>query len=208
MSEILLVNPKRRGKKRKARRKSKKVYRRRRHAKASAPKRRRRYHKAVKHSRRRKRNPSLRSFTGSIMPTVKAGVVGALGALGLDVALGYGAAKLPAQLQSGYGLVAVKVLGAIGIGIAGGYLLKGKGGELAKGAMTVVLHDELKKVVAANFPTVPLGEYLSIAPTVGYPGIAYNPNDGGMNGIGQYMTGDASLGNYGEDDALAAGGAY
>lgn len=126
---------------------------------------------------------------------MRAGVIGALGALGLDVATGYLAPRLPAQLQSGYGLTAVKVLGAIGIGILGGYALRGRGGDLAKGAMTVVLHDELKKLVAAQFPAIPLGEYFSVAPTVGYPGIAYNP----ATGMGEYMTG-VPLGEYMEND--------
>ena len=109
----------------------------------------------------------------------------------------YGAAKLPAQLQTGYGLTATKILGAILIGMAGGYVLKGKGGDLAKGAMTVVLHDELKALVATQFPTVPLGEYFSVAPTAGYPGIQYNPNEAA--GFGQYM--DQGFGEYMENES-------
>lgn len=147
-------------------------------------------------SRRRRRNPSLRGITGRIVPTVKAGVIGALGALGLDVLTGFAAPKLPAQLQSGYGLLAMKVLGAIGIGIAGSYALKGRGADLSNGAMTVVLHDELKRLFAAQFPSISLGEYFSVAPTVGYPGIAYNPATG--VGVGEYFTGDAGFGNVGE----------
>ncbi|MGE0294713.1 MAG: hypothetical protein AB7P97_20370 [Hyphomonadaceae bacterium] len=213
--ELLLVNPRRR-KRRKLSAKQRKYFgkrRRRRATRAAAPRRRRRRAVAAAPRRRRRRavmrvsrrrrrsNPSLRSFTGSIVPTVKAGVIGALGALGLDVAIGYLAPKLPAQLQTGYGLTATKVLGAIAVGIAGGYALRGRGGDLAKGAMTVVLHDELKRVVAAQFPTIPLGEYFSVAPTVGYPGIAYNP----ATGMGEYFTGDAGFGEYMTDSDDAVG---
>lgn len=210
--ELLLVNPKRR---RKMSAKQRKYFgkKRRRHARASAPKRRRRRRSAVRSNphrrrrrsivvhRRRRRNPSLRlsSLTGSIVPTIKAGVVGALGALGLDVLTGYAAPKLPAQLQSGYGLTATKILGAILVGMVGGYALKGRGGDLAKGAMTVVLHDELKALVATQFPTIPLGEYFSIAPTAGYPGLQYNPD----TGIGEYFTGEGAptFGEYMESDS-------
>lgn len=207
--ELLLVNPRKRRKMSALQRKyfGKK---RRRRARASSPKRRRRRSVArlaprrrrsvaVRHRRRLRRNPSLRGLTGSVLPTIKAGVIGALGALGLDVLTGFAAPKLPAQLQSGYGLTAVKVLGAVLVGMAGGYALRGRGSDLAKGAMTVVLHDELKAMVATQFPGVPLGEYFSIAPTAGYPGIQYNPNQG--NGIGEYFTGQgAGFGEYMEND--------
>jgi hypothetical protein len=209
MAEILLVNPRRRKRrkstsKRRRRRATRVVRRRRRRARAAVAPRRRRRRAAMRVSRRRRRrNPSLRSFTGSIVPTVKAGVIGALGALGLDVATGFLAPRLPAQLQTGYGLLAVKVLGAIGVGIAGGMALRGRGGDLAKGAMTVVLHDELKRVVATQFPAIPLGEYFSVAPTVGYPGSMIGLQS---NGVGEYFTGDAGFGEYMEQDETGVGG--
>lgn len=176
MAEILLVNPRRR-KRRKLSAKQRKYFgkrrkrsvsrRRRRSHTAAAPRRRRNPSRAVRRIRRR-RNPSLRGIGGQIVPAVKAGLIGAAGGLGLSVGVGFLAPKLPAQLQSGYGLTAVKVLGAIGVGILGNMVLRGKGSALATGAMTVALYDELKKLVVAQFPAIPLGEYMSMAPVVGY----------------------------------------
>lgn len=197
--ELLLVNPRRRKRKSAKRRKHRKVARRRRrHVAYAAPKRRRRRRSHGKIRRiRRKRNPSLRGITGQIVPAVKAGLVGAAGGLGLSIGLGYLAPKLPAQLQSGYGLTAVKILGALGVGILGGMVLKGKGNALAQGAMTVVVYDELKKVLAAQFPAVPLGEYMSIAEPVGYdPALELDDSADDGAGVGEYMDG---VGEYASD---------
>lgn len=205
--ELLLVNPRRR-KRRKAssrrrrRRAVRRVARRRRRAIAIAPRRRRRRsaRRAIRIGRRR-RNPSVRGFINQLQPTVKAGIVGAVGALGLDVLLGFLLPKLPAGLQAGYGKTAAKVLGAIGVGMVGNALMRGRGRDLATGAMTVVLHDELKTLISANFPALALGEY--------YP--SYAPAVGTSSGIpGLLSTGYEGMGGetYGQDDALAAGGAY
>lgn len=198
MAEILLVNPSRRrrrksAKRRKVRRSTKRVARRRRRvARAVAsPRRRRRSRRSARRVSRRKGNPSVRGIINQIQPAVKAGLVGAAGGLGLSVALGYLQQRLPAQLQSGYGLTAVKVLGALGIGILGGMVLRGKGNALAQGAMTVVVYDELKKLMAAQFPAVPLGEYVNFAPVVGYDSPL------GVAGMGEYV--DSGMGEYASD---------
>ena len=202
MAELLLVNPRRR-KRRKAsshRRKHRKTRaRRRRKAVAIAkvnPRRRRRRSHRVRHHRR-KRNPSVRGVINQIQPAVKAGLIGAAGGLGLSVGLGYLLDKLPVQLQSGYGLTAVKVLGALGVGILGGMVLKGKGNALAQGAMTVVVYDELKKVIMAQFPAVPLGEYMSMAPVVGYDeAAALEMDSADAEDMGEYLSG---AGDYASD---------
>ena len=189
MASILLVNPRRR-RRRKLSAKQRKYFGKRRKRRSSAvasnPRRRRRRSNPSYRRSRRRRNPSIRGAINSVQPTVKSGIVGAVGALGLDVALGYLLSKLPAQLQTGYGLTATKVLGAIGVGILGNMVLKGKGNALALGAMTVVLHDEAKKLVVAQFPDVPMGdmgEYMSIGPVVGYD------EERGISGMGEYMSG-------------------
>jgi len=119
------------------------------------------------------------------MPSVKSGFVGAAGALGLDLMLGQVLAKLPASLQSGWGKVAVKLAGALAVGVLGGYVMRGRGRELTVGAMTVTLHDVLKEQFVAAFPSVPLGEYLTFAPVVGYGGGTALP---GTTGMGEYMS--------------------
>lgn len=129
---------------------------------------------------RHRRNPSfsVRGITGQVMPTIKAGGVGALGALGLDVAWGLVNNQLPtfaAYLTNPYVGYAAKAVMAVGVGALGGKVLRGKGTAMAVGAMTVVTHDFLKSLLQGMAPTMfgpggslPLGAYLSgSAPLVG-----------------------------------------
>lgn len=111
-----------------------------------------------------KRNPSLRNFGGSLTRTAKTAAVGAVGALGLDLAYGYTKSYLPAGIAGNqYGALAIKAVGAVLVGMIGNTVMRGKGSELATGAMTVIFHDTLKQLAADNFPTLPLSEYLSYA---------------------------------------------
>lgn len=151
------------------------------------------------------------------MPTLKEGLIGAGGALALDAAWGYINPKLPATISSSpYLQFAVKCLAAIGVGMIGGKLLKGKARDLAVGGVTVAAHDMLKSVLQTSLPTVfgaggslalsGYGAYLSgSAPIVGtatFPRTyqAANP------GFGAYLSGDNNTGSgvyvddaYGED---------
>lgn len=127
-----------------------------------------RRHRARYH---RRRNPSLRGLAGQIMPTVKAGAWGAAGALGLDVLWGLIAGNLPsvaAYLTNPYVAFAAKAAGAVAVGTVGGKVARGRGRDLAVGAMTVVTHDFLKTLLQQMAPTIfgaggslPLGAYLS-----------------------------------------------
>lgn len=152
--------------------------------------RRRKLNPHRRHSRHRRRNPSLRGLTGQIMPTVKAGAWGAAGALGLDVLWGLVVNQLPsvaAYLTNPYVGFAAKAAGAVAVGAVGGKVAKGKGRELAVGAMTVIVHDFLKTTLQGMAPTLfgpggslPLGAYLS---------------GGGMSaeGLGAYLSGSAPI---------------
>ena len=147
--------------------------------------------------RRRRRNPSARgaiaSMRTALVPSLKAGFVGSLGGLGVDVLLGQVLSKLPTSMQSGWGKVGVKLLAALGVGMLGGYVMRGRGRDLTVGAMTVTLHDVLKEQFASVFPSVPLGEYLTFAPVVGYGATTALPGTTGMgeymSGVGEYVTG-------------------
>lgn len=151
----------------------------------SAPVRRRKLNPHRRRSRHRRRNPSLRSITSQVLPTVKAGAWGAAGALGLDVLWGLVVNQLPsvaAYLTNPYVGFAAKAVGAVAVGAVGGHVAKGKGRELAVGAMTVVTHDFLKTMLQQMAPTIfgaggslPLGAYL---------------NDGGL---GSYLSGAAPI---------------
>lgn len=200
MAEVLLVNPHRRGKKRRKnpsriRRKMTALQRkyfgpRRKKHRASNP-----HHRSHRAMRRRHRNPSLRGITGQVMPTVKAGFIGAGGALGLDLLWGYGKSYLPASMQSGATMYAAKALGAVLIGVIGGKVLQGRGTAMAQGAMTVVLHEALKAQLMVSMPSLPLGQYLSgTGPVVGYQrSVPYSravPGFGARTqSMGQYLSG-------------------
>jgi hypothetical protein len=147
------------------------------------------------HRRHRRRhnmylhNPSLRGMLGQIVPTAKAGAWGAAGALGLDVLWGLVTNQLPSVagfLTNPYVGFAAKAAGAVTVGALGGKLARGKGRELAVGAMTVVAHDFLKSLLIQMAPTmfgpggsVPLGAYLSAA--------------GGPDYLGSYLSGSAPI---------------
>lgn len=167
MSEILLVNPRRR---RRTRKKTT-TRKRRRNPVAANPKRRRKRRKTTV-SRRRRRNP--RMTARSVQNQVMDGLQGAMGALALDITLGY--LPIPANLKSGLVGTGVKALLAIGIGVVGSNLkvIKSSTAKVwSNGALTVVLHDELKKQVQAFLPVIQMGEYLDS--NMGYYGSGYNP---------------------------------
>lgn len=213
MAEILLVNPRRRRRKTKARRANPKrrravAHKRRRRRNPVAmlnPRRRRRRNPAARsvitRRFRRRRNPSLRGLSAGVMPTLKAGAIGAAGAIGLDVLWGQGSKYLPASIAgSPLAQYAAKLAGAILVGIVGGKVLRGRGRDLAVGAATVVLHDAAKAQLQASMPSLPLGEYLTYAPSVG------TMNRAGRllsTGMGEYLSGIPNTGAGGTDDDMA-----
>lgn len=192
MNEILLLsNPGKRKNRRKS--KAKRSHRRRKSARRSHSRR-----KSVRvHARR---NPVSR-ITGSVMPTIKGGFVGALGGLGNDLLYGYGKRFLPAVLQAGYGRHATKILSAVVVGIAGNYVLKGKGQALATGAATVAIHEALKEQLATFAPSLPLGAMDEQPGLLGYD--AAMPVDGD-DLMGEYIdSGVGDVGDMGEYIAMS-----
>jgi hypothetical protein len=166
MSEILLVNPRRRKKARKTRSRKRGRVRLKRTAS-----RRRRVHRVK--ARRYKRNPSSRGLSikgaaGSFLPIVKAGALGAVGALANDALVGQvvNIGFVPAMLKSGYGKHGLKLVTAVGVGVVGDMVSRGKGRDLAVGAATVAMHGFLKEIVTSNFPSV--GAYLGDYDVGGY----------------------------------------
>lgn len=233
MAEIMLVGNPRRRKRRKGRRRMSALQRkyfgggkkrRRSRASAAAPRRRRRRRtsvaianprrrrrRAVYSVRRRRRNPSFRGAIGGLrsglMPTLKAGAVGATGALGLDLLWGYGSKYLPASVAgSAIAQYAAKLVGALLVGMIGNNILRGRGRDLAVGATTVVLHDAFKAQLKASFPALQLGEYLTYAPSVGTMRRA-----GPMlsTGMGEYLSGIPQYeGRSGVADDMGYSGEY
>lgn len=141
---------------------------------SAAPKRRRA-------SRRRRSNPAL--TTRSVRNQVMEAGTGAVGALALDVVQGY--LPIPANLKSGIVGTLVKAGLAISIGIIGSkvrIVSNATAGKMANGALTVVLHDELKKQVQTYAPGIQMGEYLGPDGLGMYEGAGYSPYDDGLGG--------------------------
>lgn len=142
--------------------------------------------------RRRRSNPSLRlgSIPNRALSLLKSGGIGASGAIAADLLWGYGKGYLPDFVAgSAIAQYATKLLVAIGVGLLGEKVWRGKGREMAVGAATVTLHDALKAQLQASFPDVKLGEYLTFAPTVGTMEQAGRLLSTGMSGVGEYLSG-------------------
>jgi hypothetical protein len=188
MSELLLVaNPRRRRRKNPHRRhRARRSNPHRRHrARRSNPHRRhhrRRHNPVMRRHHRRRRNPdfSMTSIQGFAMPVLKEGFVGAGGALLLDAVWGYVNPQLPATISSSpYLQFAVKCLAAIGVGMVGGKVLKGKGRDLAVGGVTVAAHNMLQSVLQSSLPTVfGAGGTLALS---------------GYSGLSAYLSGSAPI---------------
>lgn len=128
-------------------------------------------------SRRRRSNPrfSLNSITSQLAPAA----YGAGGAIALDVALGY--IPLPAQLKTGYAKHAVKIVGALGIGMLASKFLPGNAKAIGSGALTVAMYGLLKDVLVKFAPAVKgLGDYEEVIVT----------DYADMSGVGAYLTND------------------
>jgi hypothetical protein len=115
--------------------------------------------------------------------------IGALGAVGLDVAMGYAAQYLPASLTSNvYIAAATKTAGAFGLGWAASKVMgREKGKLVTAGALTVIAYQLVKGILRNAAPTLPglaggdMGAYM---PMSGFG--AYLPASPGMSGFGAY----------------------
>lgn len=178
---IMLVNPSKRRKRRKMTAKQRRYF--------GNPHRRRHHH--VRRTRHHYRhNPTMGNIGSSVMPTLKGGLIGAVGGLGADVVYGLASnsiTALPTFAANPAVATAGKLATAILIGIVGNMVMKGRGGELAVGAATCAIHDFAKSQLAAAMPSLPLGDYITTAPTVGVRGLrAFNRN---YKPVGSYITG-------------------
>lgn len=152
-------------------------------------------------------NPIFRgggNFVATTKRTVKEGAVGAVGAIGMDLAWGYGSAYLPDFLKAGYAKYLSKGLLSVLVGMLGGRVLKGQANVLAVGGMTVALHDALKEALMGAVPALPLSEYLAYSPgsgqivgTYGDQGLGALPDlSSGMNSLGFNSFETDTLGEY------------
>lgn len=213
--EMLLVNPRKRRKRAKGRKRASRRRSRRRSSggkrRAAAgyvvgnapirrrklnPRRRRRGRSRRRRGFARRRNPiSIRGFMpGNLMGQVTGAIPGAVGALGLDVLLGF--VPVPVAWKTGIPGYLTKIVGAVALGMAAGYVVSSAtAAKMTTGALTVMFHGILRELVATNLPSVPLGMYLRPGMAgLGYAGSGYNP----MNGMGLYLP-DISADDMGMD---------
>ena len=99
-----------------------------------------------------------RAVNQQLVPAAKQ----AAGALAVDVAFGYAGSFIPAQFTTGALRHVTKAVGAIALSAVAANFIKGStANEMAKGALTVVLHDAAKELMAASMPGIPLGFFSS-----------------------------------------------
>lgn len=187
MSELMLINPRRRKRKMSAKqlkffgKRRKKKYSRRGYTIGSSPIRRLK----LNPKRRYRRNPSTRGFNiqSFAQNTLIPSAIGAAGALSLDVLLGF--LPLPAAFKSGPMRPIVKLVGAVGIGMIAGMIGQRKMAEqVTAGAVTVVLYDTMKGFLQTSLPNIPLGDAEE------YPALEY---------VNPAITVDESTGEYTDD---------
>jgi hypothetical protein len=160
--KMLLVNPKRRSTRRRknptrAKRRTPARRSTRTTARRTSGNVRRRQRRAAPARRRRRSNPARRGMMGTYF---RPALMGAGGAVGIDVLMGY--APLPDALSSGMARHATKAAAAIGVGMflpQLGIVKRATAEEMARGALTVYAADALREGVATYLPDVPLGYY-------------------------------------------------
>lgn len=214
MAELMLVNPRRRRRRVKAKRKSPKKRRRmsalqrkffgkkrtKRNPIVMAKKSRRR-RRSIIAKRRYKRNPSGGFSTKSFMRnTLMPSAVGAAGALGIDVIMGF--LPIPIQFKTGPMRAVVKVIGAASIGyIASNFMKRETANQIAAGAITVAMYDVFKGFMQQAMPNIPLSENDALIeeyPSLAYAGAGYTVD--GMNDINEYVSDDENVGMYVGDE--------
>lgn len=120
---------------------------------------------------RRRRNPIQ---TRGIMGLVRQAAVAATGALALDAAWAY--LPIPADWKIGALKHAAKGAGAIVLGmLAGKIVTKATAEKMTMGALTVILHDAARDVLATSVPGLKLD------------GMGYYSAGQVVNGLGEYV---------------------
>jgi len=154
----------------------------------------RRKHRAVTSHRiarrhKRRSNPIAAKFgLGGMAKMAMSSAVAAGGALSLDLAWGF--LPLPDAVKLGPMRHVAKGAGAIALGILAGFVVKKEtANALATGAMTVVMYNAARELLANVAPQIALGEYMSVqAPQMGefMSEIEHQGVDGLMDGENVY----------------------
>lgn len=107
-----------------------------------------------------RRNPIMSKANGIIGQVTSAGIAAA-GAISLDVAWSF--LPLPDMIKVGPMRHVAKAVGAIGLGMLAGMLVKKEtANSLAAGALTVVMYNAAREVLTNVAPQIALGEYVAL----------------------------------------------
>lgn len=165
--ELLLINPRKRTRRRRtpARRRTTATRRRTAARRNPAPRRRRRRTPARRRITRAAYNPRQRGVMGQVNRAMMPAVQGAAGALGLDLLMGM--VPLPAAMSTGMVRHLVKGVGAVGVGMLAGMVARPATAQaMLQGSLTVVMHDAARETIQTTMPGIPLG----------YTGSGYSPD--------------------------------
>lgn len=168
--------------------------------------RRRKLNPRVRHRRRYRRNPmglgralSINGIVGQLVPAA----YGAGGAIALNLALSY--LPLPDVLKTGWPRHLTRLAGAMAVGFAARKFLGRRGEAVGAGALTVVVYDIVKGLIATASPDIGarLGDFEDVSledggfidpasPVRGFAAyLEGTADDGsGVDGMGAYLQGN------------------
>lgn len=148
--------------------------------------------------RRRKLNPvgragrfSMQGFTkNTLMPSA----IGAVGALGIDIIIGF--LPLPAMMKTGPMRTVAKIVGAAAIGtIASNFMRRDTAQQIAAGAITVALYDLMKGTIVPMLPVDVQASLNEMPYMEEYPSLEYAGAGQTVNEMDEYVSGDESMGD-------------
>lgn len=162
----------------------------------------------AKRHRRYRRNPAHRAgrFTvqGFMQHTLMPSVMGAAGALGINMAIGF--LPLPPMMKTGPMRTLTTIVGAAAIGaVASNFVKRETAQQAVAGAITISLYNLLVGYMPANIQAMTVGENdatIHEYPSIGYAGAGYTVD----GNTGAYV--DSGVGLYVGDSPVDSGDNY
>ena len=109
-----------------------------------------------------RRNPIEGTATGFLSGTLIPAAIGAVGAIGVDLAIGN--LPLPATMKTGTMLTVTRIGAALGMGFLVGMVMgEDAGSEAAAGGIIVTLYGVAKTYMQAHMPSVKMARYVPLA---------------------------------------------
>ncbi|MHB8071862.1 MAG: hypothetical protein ACYDHF_07960 [Candidatus Cryosericum sp.] len=192
MAQLMLINPKRRTRRAAS---SSPKRRRRTVARVAAPRRRRHVARVAHNPIRRRRHHTMsrrrirrNPIEGGMGGTIMSAVIGAAGAVAVDMVAGY--LPVPASMMTGYGPYLVKGALGLGMGMFRNQTLK----RMGAGALLVAAYGALKTATAGMLPAAATAPAVAgmgfVNPSMSMGQITTGPQSGmhGMGGMGEFVS--------------------